>query len=96
MPFWCETKSIEPGAMQRSAFGNRHVLDNPEEPRRRGSQPYQSQGKPGNGRQMNLARCCNLMERAEHKPAAERCIDSGDPKRQDIGAVGNAGWPLKS
>jgi hypothetical protein len=96
MPFWRETKGIEPGAMQRSAFGKRHVLDDPEEARRRSSKPYQSQGKPADGRKMSLARCRNLMQGAAHKPAAEHRIDSGNPKRQGVGAVDNAGWPLES
>jgi hypothetical protein len=94
MSFWREAKSIEPGAMQRSAFGKRHVLDDPEELRRSGSKPYQPQGKPGNGSQMSLARCRNLMQCATHKPAAEHRIDSGNSKRQGIRAVGNAGRPL--
>jgi hypothetical protein len=74
----CEAEGIEAGAVGCAAFGERHVLGEPENAglyvRR------QPQRKTCRRREMSLACRSDLVQCAAREAAAERCVDDGDAK----------------
>ena len=79
--------------MRRAAFGERHVLGDPEHgglPARR-----QRQRKPGRGGKMGLARRRDLMQRAARETAAERQVDRRNAQRKGAGVLRDPGAPLQ-
>jgi len=94
LSFWCETKSIETGAIERATFGKRHVLDDPEKARRGGDELRQSQSKPGHCHKMGFTRRRDFVQCAAQQPAPKHRINRRDPKRQGSGTVLKAGCPL--
>ncbi len=79
-PFRSKVESIKPGAVQHAAFGERHILGDPEQTRRGSGTLRQHQSEPGCCRKMRLANCRDFVERAAGETAAEYRIDGGNPE----------------
>ena len=89
-----KAESIEAGAVRRAAFGERHVLGDPDEAgvfARR-----QCERKAGRRGEVGLARRGDLVQRAARQAAAERRIDRRDAERQGARAVRDPGGFLKA
>jgi len=82
-----EAKGIEAGAVRHAAFGERHILRDPEQTRRGSSTPRHCQSKPGRYGKMRLASCRDFMERAPGEASAEHRIDGGNAEGQGAGAA---------
>ena len=76
-PFGRETKTFKAGSVGRAAFGQRHVLGDPDGAFPRSAR-RNSQREPGRGGEMGLARGRNFVQCAARKPAAKRGIDRLD------------------
>ena len=79
-PFGRDAEGIEPGAVRRAAFGERHVLGDPDQAKRGGSTLRHRQREAGRCGKMRLASCRDFVERAADEAAAEDVSRAGMPK----------------
>ncbi len=91
-----EAQGVEAGAMQDPAFGERHVLDDPEQAGRGNCKRRQPQSKSGCCGEMSLPLCCNFVQCAAHEAAPKHCIDDGNTEGEGLGTGLNPGHPLQS
>lgn len=91
-----EAQGVEAGAMQDAAFGERHVLDDPEQAGRGNCKRRQPQSKSGCCGEMSLPRCRNFVQCAAYEAAAKHSIDDGNAEGQDPRTGRDPGCRLQS